>query len=57
MDLNSNACRPGASEEDLDEAEKTMDHPLPEAFRLLYRFHDGQDFHGSLSFLHGIFGW
>ncbi|CAL8471143.1 g10685 [Coccomyxa elongata] len=49
--------RPGASEEDLDEVEKTVNHPLPESFRLLYRFHDGQTFDGSMSLLHGLFGW
>ncbi|BDA45267.1 F-box only protein 3 [Coccomyxa sp. Obi] len=49
--------RPGASEEDLDEVEKTIDLPFPEAFRLLYRFHDGQILDGTKSLLHGLFGW
>ena len=33
----------GASEEQLDEAEKALDVVFPRAMRIIYRVHDGQD--------------
>jgi hypothetical protein len=36
-------CRPGASEDQLDEAERQLGTPLCPALRVLYRVHDGQE--------------
>ena len=48
--------RPGAEEQDLDKLSKRLGTPLPEAFRVIYRFHDGQHFSPSFAFW-GLFGW
>ncbi|GHO47438.1 SMI1/KNR4 family protein [Ktedonospora formicarum] len=34
-------CRPGASEEELLQAEEALGVPLPEGFKTLYRLHNG----------------
>ena len=48
--------RPGAEEQDLDKLSERLGSPLPEAFRVIYRFHDGQHFSPSFAFW-GLFGW
>ena len=48
--------RPGAEEQDLDKLSERLGTPLPEAFRVIYRFHDGQHFSPSFAFW-GLFGW
>ena len=60
-------CRPGASEDQLDEAERQLGITLCPALRVLYRVHDGQELefdrqvdkqrtsmHDSI--FHGMFG-
>ena len=60
-------CRPGASEDQLDEAERQLGTALCPALRVLYRVHDGQELefdrqvdkqrtsmHDSI--FHGMFG-
>jgi len=37
------SLRPGATEAELDEAERTLKVRFPAALRVLYRIHDGQD--------------
>ncbi|CAM9435350.1 unnamed protein product, partial [Heterosigma akashiwo] len=37
------SLRPGASEEELDDAEEKLGVEFPPALRLIYRIHDGQD--------------
>ncbi|CAK0782349.1 hypothetical protein CVIRNUC_005643 [Coccomyxa viridis] len=50
------SLRPGAEEQDLDKLSERLGTPLPEAFRVIYRFHDGQHFSPSFAFW-GLFGW
>lgn len=45
------ALRPGASEADLDDLETLIGLRLPESFRMLYRWHDGQNWEAG-----GVFG-
>lgn len=61
------SLRPGATEADLDEVERTLHVTLPPALRVLYRIHDGQDLEFDQqidharpsmgpSVFHGVFG-
>jgi SMI1 / KNR4 family (SUKH-1) len=65
----AHACRPGASEAQLDAAEAALGVALPAAVRAMYRVHDGQELPAdgvadttgecqldSPSMLHGVFG-
>jgi len=48
--------RPGAEEEDLNKLSQRLGMPVPDAFRVIYRFHDGQHFAPPFAFW-GLFGW
>ena len=61
------SLRPGATEAELDEAERTLKVRFPAALRVLYRIHDGQDLEFDRridnlrpiigpSVFHGLFG-
>lgn len=41
--MHSRACRPGATEAELDAAAEALGTPLPAALRVLYRFVNGQE--------------
>ena len=49
-------ARPGATEDDLDRLAQRLNVRVPDAFRVIYRFHDGQHFAPPFAFW-GLFGW
>lgn len=56
MAYDQSCARPGAAEEDLDRLSQRLNIRVPDAFRVIYRFHDGQHFAPPFAFW-GLFGW